>query len=445
MNRRMSLAIVVQRYGADINGGAELHARYIAEHLARHVDVRVLTTCARDYITWRNELAAGVEQVSGIPVERFPVSRERPRDLQQFGRQSTLVFTQQHSLQDELDWLDLEGPVSPGLLDRIRDASREFDFVIVFSLRYHCAYHAARLVPDKAVLVPTMEREAAVGLSLFQPVLRGVRAIMYNSFEERAMLQAVSHNAHVPGVVVGVGSEIPANPEPARAREKFGLHHRFVVYIGRIDANKGCAELFALFREFLRRRHLTLQDEAIDLVLIGTPVLPVPDHPRIRHLGYVSDSDKFDVLAAADVLVMPSFYESLSMVALEAWALGRPVLANARCDVLVGQCLRSNAGLYYENADEFAGALNALLDTPGLASDLGQRGRHFFEAHYRWPVIEQKYLDMLTQLTTRPATCEMEPLPGHGARHKRAQPPATDVVAALPAGPVRDARDGVLG
>ena len=78
----------------------------------------------------------------------------------------------------------------------------------------------------------------------------------------------------------------------------------------------------------------------------------------------MSDADKFDVLAAADVLVMPSYYESLSMVALEAWALGKPVLVNARCDVLLGQCLRSNAGLYYENAEEFDAALDALLDEP---------------------------------------------------------------------------------
>ena len=55
----MKLAVVVQRYGLDINGGAELHARYVAEQLARHAEVEVLTTCARDYVTWRNELPAG--------------------------------------------------------------------------------------------------------------------------------------------------------------------------------------------------------------------------------------------------------------------------------------------------------------------------------------------------------------------------------------------------
>src|SRR5688572_5334450 len=367
MGRRPSLAVVVQRYGADINGGAELHARYIAEHLAPHADVRVLTTCARNYVTWRNEMPAGVETVNGIPVERFPVSRERDAALVEFGRHSTHVFHDVHSLDDELTWLDAQGPVCPDLVKRINSAGSEFDFVLIFSLRYATAYFTARAAPHRAILVPTMEREAAMGLSLFPPVLRGVRAVMYNSMEEREQLHAASANQHVPGVVVGIGSEIPERPDGQRARTRFGLHNRFVLYVGRIDVNKGCAELFALFLAYLHVSYLRLKDREIDLVLIGTPVMPIPNHPRIRHLGFVSDADKFDVLAAADVLVMPSYYESLSMVALEAWALGRPVLANARCDVLVGQCLRSNAGLYYENVDDFVGALNALLDTPGLA------------------------------------------------------------------------------
>ena len=107
----MKLAIAVQRYGADINGGAELHARYVAERLARHADVEVVTTCARDYVTWRNERPVGVEQVNGISVRRFPVAHER--DANHFGRQSRRVFDQQHSIADELAWLDSEGPASP--------------------------------------------------------------------------------------------------------------------------------------------------------------------------------------------------------------------------------------------------------------------------------------------------------------------------------------------
>jgi glycosyltransferase involved in cell wall biosynthesis len=210
-----------------------------------------------------------------------------------------------------------------------------------------------------------------------------------------------------------------------------------VIYVGRIDANKGCAELFDSFTAYLER-----SGRALDLVLIGTPVLPVPAHPRIRHLGYVSDTDKFDVIAAADVLVMPSYYESLSMVALEAWGLGKPVLANAHCDVLVGQCLRSNAGLYYEDAREFGAALDALLDDRGLASALGRNGRDYVARHYSWPVVERKYLEMFEHLTAAPAAYEMEPEPGWLARRAQSVPPAAAVVRAAPAGPVLPRRAG---
>ena len=429
----MKLAVVVQRYGADINGGAELHARYIAERLSHHADVRVLTTCARDYVTWRNELPAGVETVNGVPVERYPVARER--DTTDFGKQSARVFHHTHSLQDELRWLESEGPASPALLRRLRESGGEFDFVLLFSVRYHQAYYGARAVPARAVLVPTAEREASLGLQLFGPIFRGVRAIMYNSFEERALITAVARNDHVPAVVVGVGSDVPRQAHSERARQAFGLHNPFVIYVGRIDANKGCAELFDYFLQYLERT-----GRVLDLVLIGTPVLPIPQHPRIRHLGYVSDADKFDAIAASELLVMPSYYESLSMVALEAWALGRPVLANAHCDVLVGQSIRSNAGLYYGDAREFAAALDLLLDDRGVAAALGSNGRDYFARHYTWPVIERKYLDMFERLTATPPAHDMEPLPGWLARRARTIPAAASVMAALPAGPVLRSR-----
>jgi glycosyltransferase involved in cell wall biosynthesis len=425
----MKVAIVVQRYGADINGGAELHARYLAERLSSHMDVRVLTTCARDYITWRNEFQSGTETVNGVPVDRFPVSRER--DLEDFALRSRRVFDRTHTLQEELDWLESEGPVSPALISRLRDSAEEFDFVLLFSVRYHLAYHGARAVPERAILVPTAERDPALGIGIFQPVFRGVRAIMYNSPEERISINAVSHNDAVPGMVVGVGSVIPHSVSPERARQQFGLKDRFLVYVGRIDRNKGCLQLFEFFTRYLERSLRPL-----DLVLIGKGDLPIPVHPRIRHLGYVSDQDKFDVIAAAEALVMPSFYESLSMVALEAWALGRPVIANARCDVLVGQCLRSNAGLYYEDAREFEAVLDRILEGGALAGWLGENGREYFTRHYSWPVIEQKYLHMFERLKSTPLAPRMEPVPGWLVRQRVDVPPAIDVVAGLPSGPV---------
>jgi glycosyltransferase involved in cell wall biosynthesis len=426
----VKLVVVVQRYAEDIGGGSELHARYIAEHLAAHADVRVLTTCARDYVSWKNEYPAGATRVNGIAVERFTVARERdPRD---FARRSSLVFDEPHSIADELAWLDSQGPVSPALIARVEQVAREVDFVVLFSLRYHTAWHGARAAPANAVLVPTTERDPAVGLEILGPVLRGARGIMYNSPEERALIHALHHNARVPGVTVGVGSQIPARTDPAAAAVKFGLDRPYLVYVGRIDVNKGCAELFDYFQQYASR-----SDRPLDLVLIGTPVLPVPEHPRIRHLGYVSDEDKYDVLAGAEALVMPSYFESLSMVLIEAWALGVPVLANGRCDVLAGQCLRSNGGLFYASSREFEAMLDRLLDDPALAGELGENGRAFYEAHYEWPVIERAYREMFDRLTAAPPVPPLEPLPGWFGARRRKVPPAAAAVDAAPRGPVR--------
>lgn len=424
----MRLAVVVQRYGAAINGGAELHARYIAERLSRHAEVEVLTTCARDYVTWKNELPAGKEIVNGIKVWRFPVAY--PRDPHLFGTLSEKVFSKRHSVADELQWLDSEGPTSPALIRHIAASANNFDFFIFFSFRYYHAWHGIRTVPAKAVLVPTAERDPAVGLSIFPPVFRAARALMYNSVEERALIDHVSHRRG-PGVVVGVGSEIPEQTHAARFRKKFDIRRPFALYVGRIDENKGCVDLFSHYQRYAAR-----YPQGLDLVLIGSSLLPIPQHPRIRHLGYQPDADKYDALAAADLLIMPSKYESLSMVALEAWALGKPVLVNGACDVLKGQVLRSNAGLYYESFEEFAEALYLLEATGPLGELLGRNGRGFFKRHYAWPVIERKYLEVFDRLKREPAPA-LEPLPGYFARRTRNLPAASSVVSAAPSGAIR--------
>jgi len=432
----VKLSVVVQRYGLDINGGAELHARYIAEQLGRRAEVDVLTTCARDYITWRNELPAGGSEVNGVRVRRFPVRRER--DPERFGRRSHHVFGSAHSIADELAWLDAEGPASAALIDAIRRNEAGYDFFIFFSYRYYHAYHGIRAAAPRALLVPTAERDGAAGLSIFGPIFRGARALMYNSFEERALIQAASGNDAVPHVVVGVGSEVPARTDAQRFRQKYGITSPFIVYIGRIDENKGCKELFSHFERYARavRGDLTL-------VLMGTSILPIPDHPRIRHLGFVGDEDKFDGIAAAEALVMPFYFESLSMVALEAWALGKPVLANGRCDVLQGQCLRSNAGLFYESYEEFLETLALIQSNRPLAFAMGQNGREYFQRHYAWPVIVRKYLEMFDRLREDDgkgaARTPIEPLPGWFARRRADCRAGNDVVRELPSGPARQA------
>ena len=222
---------------------------------------------------------------------------------------------------------------------------------------------------------------------------------MFNSFEERALIEGVSGRE-------GSGRRRRRRVRDSRAArsrgdfgKKFDIRRPFAIYVGRIDENKGCRELFDYFGRYAAMNPQRTRPRA----------RRVEGARRFRPtrgsgmLGFLSDEDKFDAIAAADVLIMPSRYESLSMVALEAWALGRPVLANGHCDVLRGQVIRSNGGLYYETFEEFAEALYALEAAARSAARSGRTGASSSAGNYTWPVIERKYLDMFERLQREPA------------------------------------------
>jgi glycosyltransferase involved in cell wall biosynthesis len=387
----MTIAFVVQRYGLEINGGAELHCRWVAEHMRKYMPVEVLTSCAHDYITWRNHYPESEEVINDIRVRRFPVTK--PRRPEKFGRLQNYILQHEHREKDELAWLEEEGPTSPKLIHFIRKHESDYDYFIFFSYRYYHAYWGIHTVPGKSILVPTAEHDPVIHLKIFRDLFRMPRAFIYNSEEERVMIQTLSRNQSVPGLVVGVGTEVPSSFSAERFRQKHGVDGPYMIYVGRIDQNKGCPHLFD---HFLRFKKDTGSD--IKLVLIGNTVLKIPSHPDIRHLGFLPEEDKFDALSGAELLVMPSFYESLSMVTLEAWALGRAVLANAHCEVLKGQCQRSNGGLYYENYPEFREALKLLLASPRLRAVLGENGKAYYDANYTWDIIEKKYLAIMNEL-----------------------------------------------
>jgi len=420
----VKLAVVVQRYGQGVHGGAELHARYIAEHLAHHTDVEVLTTCATDDVTWANAHKAGTEKINGVQVRRFRVSTAS--SARAVSRLSERVFHQTHSLADELKWLDASGPMSGSLVRHLRKHGDTYDFCLFFSYRYCHAYYGARAVPSRAILVPRAERDDAIGLRVFRDVFRGARAILYNSPEERSLIHAVAGNQDVPGVVVGAGADVPQNPQAGRFRQKHNIRGPFALYVGRIDERNGCADLFDMFQ-----RYANEPSARLSLVVIGDGPLAVPTHPRIKHVGILDDSDKFDALSAAETLILPSRFESLSRTALEAWALGKPVLANAQSEVLKGQCGRSNGGLFYRDGEEFAGMLQAIEQNRWLSASLGQSGRQYFRDHYDWRVVERKYHEMLVQLQNAPPQHVMEPMPGWSARRRRDLEPAADIVRSL--------------
>jgi glycosyltransferase involved in cell wall biosynthesis len=382
----VKLACVVHRFGADIAGGSEGHCRLVARHLAATHDVTIVTTTARDHVTWANHYAPGESRDGALRVLRFPV--ERPRDLHRFRDISDRVFRGGADPADEEEWFRENGPQTPTLLEFLEHRAREFDLVLFWSYRYYDAYFGLPLVRDRAILVPTAEEDPLIHVDALTKYFALPRGFLFLTPEEEVLVGARAPR-HLPREVIGCGIDSPPTPraDAATLLRAQGIEGDYILYLGRIDPNKGCATLLHHFRAYMERSN---GPKRLQLVLAGPANMPVPDDPSIRQLGFVDEPTRDALLANARVLAMPSPYESLSMVLLEAWNHGVPALVNARCAVLKGQALRADGGLYYQNAMEFAGALDYLLSKPDVARQLGAQGRAYVEREYRWPTVMAK-------------------------------------------------------
>src|SRR5262249_22724293 len=105
-----------------------------------------------------------------------------------------------------------------------------------------------------------------------------------------------------------------------------------------------------------------------------------------------------EALEAATVVACPSPYESLSLLALEAFSVGSPILANARSDVLVEHCVKSNAGLFYSNRDEFVECLKLLIGDEQMRSVIVKNGRDYVRQPNRWDVVLGKYERLFSKI-----------------------------------------------
>lgn len=383
------VAFVVQRCGLEVNGGAEAHCLKVAERMSRYWATEILTTCALDYTTWSNYYSPGVTEICGVKVQRFRV--ERQRNIKAFAKLSQTIYPhriKEVSLQEQEAWMLAQGPWSPKLIDYVKQHQDEYDAFIFFTYLYATTYFILPLVAGKAYLAPLAHNEWPIHLSMWDSFFQKPRGFIFNTVEERNFLKARFPKTLWEGPVAGVAVEPPSDYSAESFRQKYYINEPFLLYVGRIDPSKGCEELFHYFMQ-LRQQ----ESDVRKLVLLGKPTMPIPNHPDILALGFVDEQTKWDALAACDLLVMPSPYESLSMVLLEAWAVGKPVLVNGKCDVLVGQCRRSQGGLWYTSKDEFQVAIENMDER--VKNQLGVQGKYFLETTYVWPKIEEEYLTLL--------------------------------------------------
>ena len=389
-----AVAIVVQRYGPEVTGGSEALARAVAERLTAAFDVTVYTTCARDYVTWKNELPEGEETSAGVRTRRF--RSEEERDLASFNAFSDRIYDKPHGDADEVEWLRRQGPNVPRLVEALKADKDRFAAILFFTYLYYPTYWGLKAASERSILVPTTHDEPALRLSVFREVFALPKAFAFLTPPEAELVRSRFPLGDRPTLVAGIGIDDGQAPDVEAFKIRHDVRGPYALYAGRIDAGKGCAEMIAFYDRYRRACR-----GAAELLLIGNLAMPEPRSPGVRYLGFVSETEKRAALAGAAAVVCSSPYESLSISLLEAMALETPVLASAASPVLLDHCRRSNGGLFYASADEFVESLDLLVREPALRRALGANGLRYVDAEYRWPVVIERYERLIVAVAGR--------------------------------------------
>lgn len=391
MNDRKKVAFVIHRFGEGITGGAEIHCQKLSSKLAKHCDVSVLTTCAKDYRTWENEYPVGEESVRGVSVLRFKV--DQPRDPKSFNDSCDYISKNADSvsLTEQDKWMIDQGPNSSHLQKYIIQNKENYDCFIFYCYLYATTYFSLPHVAEKSILMPLAHDEWPIRLRIFDPFFSKPKRFIFNAEEEKEFLKTRFPWITMTGEKIAIGIDLKEIKDSTYFRKKFKIKKKFLLFAGRIEESKGCKELFEMY---LSLDHNIKND--FDLVLVGKSLMDIPKHNNIHYLGYLSEEDKSSAMAEADWLIVPSLYESLSIVLLEAWLNGTPAIVHENCEVTKGHCKRSGGGLWYDSQEKFEAILTHISDNE--KAQMGKLGKEYVAANYQWSVIEDKILNLIDQI-----------------------------------------------
>lgn len=397
---RKKIAFVCQRYGSDVNGGSEQYCRQIAERLVPYYDVTVYTTCAKDYISWENEYKSGIEVLNSVTVKRFEVSRIRRRYYSALVGK-LLRFFPHHDVKLDWHWIDLQGPLCPQLVEAIKSESSDYQVIFFMTYLYYTTARCLQLDLPNSVLIPTVHDEPPIYLHCYDEVFSKAKGFVWLTSEEKAFAyQRFPGINRTPNVLAGIGLN-EKKKEDAYLKNKLTTESKkivacenYIIYLGRIAESKGCKELFSYFKRYKKQNPSDLK-----LILVGTPVMKIPNDPDILLYGFLNDEEKNTLLSNAKALVLHSRYESLSMVVLESMSLGIPVLVTGKCKVLRGHVDRSKAGFSFLNYDEYEKNLTELLKNVESKKIMSRNGRSYIRNNYRWEIVIEQYNQIINMIS----------------------------------------------
>lgn len=392
----MKIAFIIPRFEPQLAGGAEVHCKQLAERLAAHHQVEILTTCARDHFSWKNYYEPGNKVVNGVTARRFLVDPNRvtPRFLiVQRKIDHGLPLTDK-----EEQWWIADSIRSQAMERFITKNKAQYDQFIFMPYLFGTTYWGIKSCPEKALLIPCLHDEPFAYLKLFKEMFTEVQGIMFNTYPEIEFAKRLYNLPEEKITMVSLGFEGKGELDAEVFRDNYGIKDPFILFAGRREGGKNIQLLLNYFRIYKKNNNSKLK-----LVLLGSgPVdLSGEDKDNIIDLGYIPEKFKRSAFAAAHLFCQPSVNESLSIVIMESWLADRPVLVNSNCAVTMDHCRRSNGGLFFSDYPEFQECINYLLNNAEKAKVMGINGRDYVNREYSWDVVIGRFNQSLEQFKTK--------------------------------------------
>lgn len=401
------IGIVVQRYGVEVNGGAEFHARMLAEKLSQNYNIDILTTTALDYINgWKNHYPEGETRVNGIKVFRFKTFQMLGNTKMRKVRRTVMKrkkyfkilrflglfdFFERHfhitkiTSEDINAWLVGQGPYCPDLVTYIDENRDNYDVFIFFTYLYYPTVKAMPLVGQKSIFIPTVHDEPPLYSEVYKKIFSVPKFIMYNTFSEKQLVESLFENVCENTDVAGIGVE-EYSLQDYEPTKQVRFQMPYFVYVGRIEINKGCKTLIEYFEKFSKKY------PNIALVMVGKNFMDITPSKNIFLTGFVSEQDKYYLLKNSLGLIIPSRYESLSLVTLETLVCGKIPIVNGNCEVLKNHIEQSKVGFCFKDYQSFEDSLcKVMILSESEKQDFSSKAISYVKNNYTWERVLTKF------------------------------------------------------
>lgn len=383
---RLNVAVVVPLYKRDAPGGAEAHAGGLARAFidAGH-KATLLATRTDSMLSWDNALPES-ETIAGIPVRRFAVDTLDAAEHHAIGHR---VVTR-----DELDWSDQTRWMatnirSTQLEDHLKNKGESYDAIIFIPYLYGTTFWGSQAAPERSYLVPCFHDEPHAYVPILRQMIGWMAGVFYNTHAEKRLAETSLSMRNRVSPVTGEGVAIRRG-DATGFRKRFQFEGPFILYVGRMQREKNIPELIAFHAEMVRTT-----GRKIPLLMAGKGDVKVVDGDGVRYLGFITENEKRDAFAACSAFVLPSTKESFSIVMMEAWGQGRPVIAHAGCNVSREHIFTCGGGLLYDDAKGYAEAVIRLVDDEPTATVMGGKGRDYVTASFSWPQVVSRMASVI--------------------------------------------------